>query len=610
LRMVRRGQKHFLLWFMLLALASILFTTEAHAANLHDPSGSFTGLLDLVKNSAAAWDSKLRIYATRLFWLLATIQLVWTFFPLVFKQADFGEIVGELIRFIMVIGFFYALLLFSAEWAEAVVNSFRQAGAAAAGLGSTGLKPGDIFGTAVELANTMDNVETWNPLTSFMIAISSLIVLLCFAFIAAFMGLTIIESYVVINASALFMGFGASQWTREYAMALVRYAVSVGAKLFVLTLIVGLIIDSAKDWAAAYNANADDASMWTMVGLSLACAYLAKTIPELIAGMISGTSAGGGSNVGAMAAAAVAGAAAAAATIATAGAAAPAAAGALGGSGGVGGLAGAINSSFAGGSGAATGAGATGGMGTGASVAKMGADSSSLGSGTGGSAAAKSAGAKLGGSNAGSDPSGQAPTSKVSEGVQNAAKQASKAVEGDSDDSSSAQPQSASQGAADDSSSLGTQSAQQGAADDSSSLGTQSAQQGAVDDSSSLGTQSAPQGAMDGSSSLGAPSTAQQQAAEAKKGGGVTGHEVANALTRVGGILSAISVPGMEGAAGLSLGAGAPQPTPEVDSGDNSSMEVQGTEMQNVIRPAEPPAAPKAPGGTADSEADTKGDKP
>lgn len=566
--MVRRGQKHFRLWFMLLALASILFTTAAHAADLHDPSGSFTGLLDLVKNSAAVWDGKLRVYAQRLFWLLATIQLVWTFFPLVFRQADFGEIVGELIRFIMVIGFFYALLLFSADWAEAVVNSFRQAGATAAGLGSTGLKPGDIFGTAVELANTMDNVETWNPLTSFMIAISSLIVLLCFAFIAAFMGLTIIESYVVINASALFMGFGASQWTREYAMALVRYAVSVGAKLFVLTLIVGLIIDSAKDWAAAYNANADDASMWTMVGLSLACAYLAKTIPELIAAMISGTSAGGGSNVGAMAAAAVAGAAAAAATIATAGAAAPAAAGAAGGGSGLGGLAGAINSSFAGGSGAGAGAGAgaTGGMSSGASVAKMGAGSSSLGSGTGGSAAAKSAGAKLGGSNAASGPSGSAPTSQVSEGVQKAAKQASKAAEGDSDDSGSAQPQ------------------------------------------------SAPQGDVDGGSSLGTQSESQQPAGEAKESGGVTGHQVANAVTRGAGILSAISVPGMEGAAGLSLGAGAPQPMPGAGSGDNSNMEVQGevqgTETQNVIRPAEAPAAPKAPGGTADSEADTKGDKP
>lgn len=316
-------EQRFTLWVVLLLLASFLVSTDAIAAtNLHDPSGSFTGLLDLVKNSAQQWDGKLKGYAERLFWMLALIQFIWTFMPLVFKQADLGEIVGELMRFILVIGFFWALLQFASEWAEAVVNSFRQAGASAAGLGETAIRPGDIFGTAIELANTIGDVETWNPLTAFMVALAGVLVLLCFAFIAAFMGLTIIESYVVINASVLFMGFGASQWTREYAMAIVRYAVSVGAKLFILTLIVGLITDSAKQWQAAYNH--DDASMWTMIGLAFACAYFAKTIPELVAGMISGVSAGGGSSIGGMAAAGAAGAAAAIATIATAGAAAPA----------------------------------------------------------------------------------------------------------------------------------------------------------------------------------------------------------------------------------------------------------------------------------------------
>ncbi|HFO1150676.1 TPA: P-type conjugative transfer protein TrbL [Pseudomonas aeruginosa] len=199
--MARREQHQFLLWVVLLLLASFAFASNASAADLHDPSGSFTGLLDLVKNSAAQWDGKLRGYAKTLFWLLASIQFVWTFMPLVFRQADFGEIVGELIRFILVIGFFYALLLFSAEWADKVVDSFRTAGASAAGLGTSQIRPGDIFGTSIELANTIGDVETWNPLTATMVALAGLLVLLCFAFIAAFMGLTIIESYVVINAS-------------------------------------------------------------------------------------------------------------------------------------------------------------------------------------------------------------------------------------------------------------------------------------------------------------------------------------------------------------------------------------------------------------------------
>lgn len=341
---------------VLCACAGVAFlATSAHAqtTNLHDASGSFTGLLQLIQSNANNWAGKLRGYATRVFWILATIQLVWTFFPLVLRQADFGEIIGELIRYILVIGFFFALLTYSVDWANAIVESFREAGGQASGLGQE-LRPGDIFGLAVELAHTIGDVETWNPLTAMSVSIAGLVVLLCFAFIAAFMGVTLVESYVVINASVLFMGFGGGQWTREYAIAMARYAVAVGAKLFVLTLIVGLIIQSAHQWQAAYNH--DDASMWTMVGLALVCAYLSKQIPDLVQSLITGTSMGGGSALGgmAMAAAAVATAGVAAAAGA-AGAGAAGAAGAAGGTGGAagaarsGGLAGAINSSLSGG---------------------------------------------------------------------------------------------------------------------------------------------------------------------------------------------------------------------------------------------------------------------
>jgi type IV secretion system protein TrbL len=79
----------------------------------------------------------------------------------------------------------------------------------------------------------------------------------------------------------------------------------------------------------------DEASLMTLVGLSLVCAYLTKTIPELI-GMISGVDGRRLCNWG-MAAAGAAGAAAAVATVATAGQ--QPAAGALGAAGTGGGAA-------------------------------------------------------------------------------------------------------------------------------------------------------------------------------------------------------------------------------------------------------------------------------
>ncbi|WP_285538247.1 P-type conjugative transfer protein TrbL [Brucella sp. NBRC 12950] len=261
-------------------------------------SGQLTDLMSLIQQTASQWDGRLRHYALAVFWGLATIQLVWTFVPVIFKQADFGEIVGELFKYAMTTGFFLALLLYSRDWATALVDSFRQAAAAATGQ-NTILEPGDIFYTAINLANTIGNVTTLNPFAAVAIALSAIIVLMSFTFIAGFMCLAVIESYVVINASVLFMGFGGSQWTREYSISIVRYGVAVGAKLFVLTLLVGLIVQSAKEWAAAYTQ--DNASMWTMVGLGLVCAYLCKTIPDLIQSVINGTSMSSGHHIGEMA---------------------------------------------------------------------------------------------------------------------------------------------------------------------------------------------------------------------------------------------------------------------------------------------------------------------
>ncbi|MEX5543166.1 P-type conjugative transfer protein TrbL [Pseudomonas poae] len=413
--------------FLALVSATLLLSAgSVMAAGDVTQSNEMNGLLRMLYQAASEWSPRLQGYALKLLASLALIQLVWTFMPLVMKQADLGEVVGELIRFFMVIGFFYAVIEHSVPWATAVVDSFREAAGTASGLGRA-LQPGDMFAVAVNFSRTIvEGISLFSPGKAVLIALVGCLVLLCFAFIAAFMFVTLVESYVIINASVLFFGFGGSQWTRDFAIAPLRFVVAVGAKLFVLTLIVGIIVTSAKSWLAAYTN--DEASLMTLAGLALVCAYLTKTIPELIGGMISGTSMGGGSALGGMAAAGAAGAAAAVATIATAGAAAPAAAGVLGAAGGgtsaagaagSGGLAGSINSSFAG--------AANSGIGAAASMGN--AASSGVGASTGGGAALKgstSAGSSVGGSTANARPS---PAQQSNSGVQQASKQAGKPMQ-------------------------------------------------------------------------------------------------------------------------------------------------------------------------------------
>ena len=548
----------------LLASAAVLLlfvwigTGDAFAqANLAAPDQSVQGLLDIIQSRSASWDASLRGYASSIFWSLAVIQFVITFFPLAIRNGDFSEIVGELVRFILVIGFFAALLLYSTEWARAIVDSFREAGGVASGLGR-GLRPGDMFGTAVELAKTINDVETWNPGTALAIAASALVVLICFAFIAAFMFVTLVESYIVINASVLFMGFGGSQWTRDYALALLRYAVAVGAKLFVLTLIVGIVLQSAKEWQAAYNH--DDASMLTMVGLALVCAYLSKTIPDLIQGLISGVSPNGGGTIGSMAAVAAVGTAAGVAALASGGAAAAGGAGAAGGGlGGAGGAAG----------GAAGGSGGLAGM-LNSSLMGAGRAPATSGMSEGVSAAARTAGQRTGGG-ASASPSRTGGGSAAPQMAQQAANDAGQGEGQGAQSADAAAPADAGQG--DGGGASGASSSPSG--------GSGTIEPGQAPSATSTPANAAGPAAATGSSKPGVARTATA------------------GLVRTTGLLSALTVPGMEGAAGLSIGPHIPSATGS-GGGDASDGPSDFAQSDNVIAPASEPSSPPVNPPTAD----------
>ncbi|RRM73499.1 P-type conjugative transfer protein TrbL [Escherichia coli] len=406
----------------------LLMTGSAMAAGLQS-NVEMNGLLTDIHNASAQWGPKLQGYARNLLFLLAGIQFVWTFGNLIWQSADVGEMFRELIKFVMTIGFFLALLTYSTEWSTAIVNSFREAGSQASGFAQE-LMPGDVFTLAIKLAQkVLSNISLFDLETAVVIALSGVIILLCFAFIAAFMFVTLVESYVIINAAVLFIGFGGSQWTREFAIAPLRYAVAVGAKLFVLTLIVGLIMSVSDRWFANYDGTIGPTL--TLLGLSLVCAYLSRSIPELIAGMITGSSFGGGSAIGGMAMAAAAAATGLAAGTMMAGGAnaAGGAAGALGGGSGGGagsGLADSINASM------------TGGQQNPAASAMPSMNSAATTrTATGGSAAAQSAGSRVGGSQAGKSPSGSGinsqsdtPRSSGLSGPQQAAQTLKKAASG------------------------------------------------------------------------------------------------------------------------------------------------------------------------------------
>ncbi len=293
-----RGALYLFLAFCVMALSSEPAIAQASCAVTSGADNSLDQITSLYRNCARQWEASLGGFALRLFWLLAAIEFAWTAIRLAFRNADLGEWRGELVNQIFFLGLFLALLTNASNWTSAIVESFRAAGAAAlrANGVAAGLAPSDLFDTGVNIsAKMLEALSITAPVQSLFVVLAALIILFCFALIAAAIILALVESFIVLSGGVLLMGFGGSRWTKDFALKTLIYAVSVGAKLFVLQLIAGLGAQIIGGWAKLPEAQSVIApagattNILVIVGSTLVLSVLVKTVPDMIQGLINGT---------------------------------------------------------------------------------------------------------------------------------------------------------------------------------------------------------------------------------------------------------------------------------------------------------------------------------
>jgi type IV secretion system protein TrbL len=277
---------------ILMGLAGIGFILVA-AVPAHAQS---VNVLDQIvtefKIRAAGWESTLRSFAIGTFGILATIELAWAAIRLAFRRSDVSEWLAEIVNQILFLGFFLALLENSVTWGQAIVNSFRQAASAA---GGGGIAPSDVFAAGVKIASmVLSQMSIWHPEASAGLMVAGIVIEICFALMAAFMVLALVESFLIISMGVLFMAFGGTRWTKDFAISTVRYTVSVGAKLFVLQLLVSIGASLIQTWANSFT-DVTDASLCILVGCSIVMLALVKVLPETMQSIVNGSSMASGS---------------------------------------------------------------------------------------------------------------------------------------------------------------------------------------------------------------------------------------------------------------------------------------------------------------------------
>ena len=266
-----------------LFLASFLFFAAPKACAAEVANNSLDKIVTLYRDKASSWETTLRNYALTLFFLLATIEFVVSVIRLALRGSDASEWLAELVNQVLFLGFFLALLHNSSAWAKAIVDSFRAAAnqAAISSGGSSNLAPSDIFDTGLSIASKVaDQTSLFSPASSLGLIVCALVILISFALIAAFLIVSLVESYVVISAGVLLMGFGGSRFTKDYAVRTMTYAVSVGAKLFVLQLLIALGQQIFQALSQSFEAKTTD--IFVVVGSAIVMLALVKIVPEMI----------------------------------------------------------------------------------------------------------------------------------------------------------------------------------------------------------------------------------------------------------------------------------------------------------------------------------------
>src|ERR1700733_3553053 len=103
------------------AIAVLLILSPLAHAQAKAPSA----ILNQYRDQRTTWFGAVWPFANTLFGLLATIEFAWSAAVMLLERSDMQSWTSALIRKLMWIGAFYALLIYGRNWIPAITDSFE-----------------------------------------------------------------------------------------------------------------------------------------------------------------------------------------------------------------------------------------------------------------------------------------------------------------------------------------------------------------------------------------------------------------------------------------------------------------------------------------------------
>jgi len=279
---------------LLICLALLIFCVIP--GSVHAQTGTAFGdaVIQEYSQSALTWVSSIQAHAEDLFWILAAISAAWTFAVLALRQSDLADFVGAAVRFILTTMFFYWLLVRGKDFALAILASTLQLAGDANGM--QGVDWGAFANIGVKICIEVNrHISLWQPVVAFTAGAIAILMLIVLGLITVSLILVNCETWIMLSAGLIFLGFGATEWTRDLSVSYFKHLLGVGIKQFVTLLLasIGLnIMNSLYAAAQQTGWGVDVGSLAAALVDSVILLVVIGKVPAAVAS-ICGVSAGG-----------------------------------------------------------------------------------------------------------------------------------------------------------------------------------------------------------------------------------------------------------------------------------------------------------------------------
>ncbi len=282
-------------WLPLFVIAGLFVQTALGQGGAFQTTNP-DDILQQFRDQRALWTANIFVYANALFGILAVIEFAWSAAVMLLEKSDLQSWTSALIRKLMWIGAFYALLINGRTWIPAIIDSFNQIGANAAGMGGP-LSPGNVFAQGLSIAGALIDAGSTsafftNPGTSLSLILCAVLIVVSYIFITVNFVVTIVESYIVVSVGFIFLGFGGSRWTVPYTERYIGLAISIGIKIVLLYCLITAGLNLGVGWIneadSVGTAPHPNMVAFDVMGAALIFMMCCWQIPKLFAAVVGG----------------------------------------------------------------------------------------------------------------------------------------------------------------------------------------------------------------------------------------------------------------------------------------------------------------------------------